>query len=69
MHAVDIGIGSYNDLVVTQSLKAILDIQRSLQQVELLVLIHHCPAQSEAVERLASQTEDSLCIGIAALGD
>ena len=69
VHAVHIGIGSHNNLVISQALKAILDVQRRLQQVELLVLIYHGAAKAKAVERFTAQAEHSLRVGIAALGN
>ncbi len=69
VHAVHIGIGSYNHLVVAQLVQSVLNVQCRLQQVELLVLVHHLLGQSEAVERLAAEREHSLRLHIAALGD
>ena len=68
MHSVNIGIGSYYHLVVTQSFEAVLNVQGCLQKVELLVLIYYGTAQAKAVERLSAQAEHGLRIGIAALG-
>ena len=69
MHTVNIRIGSHNHLVVTQSVQPVFNIQGSLQEVELLVLIHHLLRQSEGVERFATQREDGLCVHITALRD
>ena len=69
MHAVDIGIGGDNHLVVAQVVHILLDIERSLKQVELLVLVDHLFGQPVAVERLAAQRKDGLRAHVAALGD
>ena len=55
VHAVDIGIGGHNHLVIAQRVEPILDIKGSLQQVELLVLVHHLLGQSEAIERFSPE--------------
>ena len=47
VHTVDIGIGSHDDLVVAQVIKSFFDVERRLQQVELLVLIYHLLGESE----------------------
>ena len=49
MHTIDIGIGCDDHLVVTQIIHILLDVQRSLQQIELLVVIDHLLGQTEAV--------------------
>lgn len=55
VHAIDIGIGGDHDLVVPQVVHILLDVERRLQQVELLVLIYDLLREAEAVERLAPQ--------------
>ena len=69
VHAVDIGIGGYNHLVVAQGVESVLYVEGRLQQVELLVLVDHLLGESEAVERLAPEREHRLGVHIAALGD
>ena len=69
VHAVDIGIGGDDDLLVAQVVHLLLDVERRLQQVELLVLVDDLFGQPEAVERLAAQREDRLRAHVAALGD
>lgn len=39
VHAVDVGVGRDDDLVVAQAVHALLDIQRALEEVEFLVLV------------------------------
>jgi hypothetical protein len=41
VHTVHIRIGGDDDLVVAQAIHAVLDVERGLDQVELLVLVHH----------------------------
>ena len=55
VHAVHVGVGSDDDLVVTQVLHILLDVERRLQEVELLVLVNHLLREPVAVERLAAQ--------------
>ena len=60
MHTIHIGIGCNDDRVVTQVLHTILDIERRLQQVKLLILVHDLLRQAIAVQRLTTQAEHSL---------
>ena len=69
VHAVHVGIGGDDDAVVAQSVQAVLDVERGLQQVELLVLVDDLLGQAEAVERLTAEAEDGLQVRVAALGD
>ena len=69
VHAIDIGIGCHNHLIVTQAINAVFDVQGCLQKVELLVLIHHLLRQTVRVQRFSSQGEHSLRHHIAALRD
>ena len=69
MHAVDVGVGSDDDLVVAQPVEPVLDVEGSLQEVELLVLVDDLLRQPKGVERLASQAEHRLGVDVAALGD
>ena len=69
VHAVHIGIGGDDDVVVAQVLNVLVDVQGGLQEVELLVLITHFLGHSQAVERLAAQAEHGLGLHVAALGD
>ena len=69
MHAIDIGIGGDDDVVVAQVLNVFVNIECGLQQVELLVLITYFLGHAQAVERLTAQTEHSLGLHVAALGD
>ena len=69
VHAVDIGIGCNYHFVVAQAVDSVFDVECCLQQVELLVFIHHLLSKSVGVERLASQREDGLGLHVAALGD
>ena len=69
VHAVDIGIGGDDDVVVAQVLNVLVDVQGGLQQVELLVLVAHFLGHAQAVERLSAQAEHGLGLHVAALGD
>ena len=41
VHAVDIGIGSHDHLVIAQCVESVLDVKGCLQEVELLVFVDH----------------------------
>ena len=69
VHAVNIGIGGDDDIVVAQVLDVLVDVQGGLQEVELLVLVAHFLGHSQAVERLTTQAEHGLGLHVAALGD
>ena len=69
MHAVDIGIGGNNHLVVAQVVDTVLDVEGGLQQAEFFVLHHLGRLQPEGVERLSAQREHRLRLHISYLGD
>ena len=69
VHTVDIGIGGDDDFIVAQSVKTVFDVECGLQEVELLVFIHHLFGQSVAVEGLSAQGEHGLRVDIAAFRD
>ena len=69
MHAVNIGIRSHYHLIISEGVQTLLDIQCSLQEVELLILIDHLLGKSEGVQGFSTQREHCLCIHITALGD
>ena len=69
MHAIHIGIGSHDHLIISQSVETLLDVKGCLQQIELLVLIYHLLRESETVEWFASQREYGLRVHITALRD
>ena len=54
VHAVDIGIGGHDDLVIAQRVETVLDVESCLQEVELLVLIDHFLRQAIGVQRFSS---------------
>ena len=67
MHTVHIGIGSHYHLIVAQTLKPVLDVERSLKEIKLLILIAHLLGHAKTVQRLATQREHSLRIHIPTL--
>ena len=69
VHAVHIGIGGHDDLVVAQPVEPVFNVEGGLQQVEFLVLVYHLLGQPVRVEGLAAQREYGLCVHVAALGD
>ena len=69
MHTIHIGISGDNHFVVPEIIQTFLYVQRRLQTVEFLILIHHFLGQSIAVQRLASEREHRLRIHVTTLGD
>ena len=69
VHSVIIGIGCYDDLVISEVLHVIFHAKGIDQERELLVLGNLLAAFLVAVDRLSSQTEYSLCLCIAGLCD
>ena len=69
VHAIDIGISGHDNLVVAQSVEAVFDVKCRLQEVEFFVLIDNLLGETEGVERFATETEYSLGVDVAALGD
>ena len=69
MHAVDVGIGGDDDLVVAQPIEALLDVERGLEQVKFLVLVDDLLGEAVGVERLALEGEDGLRLHVARGGE
>lgn len=69
VHPVDVSIRGNNDLVVAQSVEALLDVEGGLEEVELLVFVDHLLGLAVGVLGLASEREDSLGLDVANLGD
>ena len=46
MHAIDIGNGGDNDLIIAQRVKSILNVESNLQEVEFFILIDHLLGES-----------------------
>ena len=40
VHAIDIGIGGDDDIVVTESLQTVLDVEGRVEEAQLLVFVH-----------------------------
>ena len=69
VHAVDVRIGRENDLVVAEIFQSILNSQRGLEKIKLLILIHDLAGHSVGIERLSPEGEDGLGVDAAGLGD
>ncbi|MNE65191.1 hypothetical protein D3C80_1606510 [compost metagenome] len=69
VHPIDIGIGCNYNVVVSQAIHTVFNIQRVLQQVEFFILIYHFFGKTKTVQRLTSQTEYSLRFYITAFGN
>ncbi len=65
VHAVHVRVRRDDHLVVTQPVHPLLDVQRALQQVELLVLVDHLLRQPIRVQRLPLQREHRLRVHVA----
>ena len=66
VHAIDIGISSYNNLVIAQIVQSVFYIQGGLQQVKLFVFVNNLLAQAKTVQRFTAQREHGLRVDIAA---
>ena len=55
VHAVDIGIGGHDHLIITQVVESILYVESRLKEIELLVLVDHLLGQTETVEGLSAK--------------
>ncbi len=69
MHSIHVRICGNDHLVISQTLQSVLDVQRMLQEVELLVLINHFFRQPVAIQWLSTETEDRLRADVARLRD
>ncbi len=69
VHAVHIGVGCYDDLVVAKSFDTFFHIERVLQEIEFFVLIDDLFGQTETVQGFAAEAEDSLCFHVSGLGN
>ena len=69
MHTVNIRIRGHNHLIISQRVESVLNIEGSLQQVELLVLIDHLLGKTERVQWFTAQGEHRLSVHITTLGD
>ena len=47
MHAINIGIGCHDDLVVSQCVETIFNVKSSLEEIKLLVFIYDLLGESE----------------------
>src|SRR5690606_5420369 len=69
MHAVGIGIGRNDYLIIPESLHTIFNIQGSLQQIEFLIFVYDLFGQSETIQWFTAKAEDCLQIGISTFCD
>ena len=63
-----VSIRRYHHFLVAQAIYPVLYVQRMLQQVELLVLIHHLFLMWKCIQRFAPQAENCLSPHISAFG-
>ena len=69
MHAIDVGIGCDDHLLVAQRIEALLNVEGALQAVELIVLVDDFLAQAEGVQGFAFEAEYGLSIHVSSFGD
>ena len=69
MHSIDVGIGRYDYLIITQCVEPVFDVESGLKKVEFLVVIDHFFRQFEGVEWLSTQRKHRLSIDVAHLCD
>src|SRR5690606_2282234 len=69
VHAVHIGIGSYNHPVVAQPVQPVFDLQGMLEQIELFIFIYDLFRQSVTVQGLTPQAEDCLSAHVPGFSD
>ena len=60
VHAVHVRIRGHHHVVVAEVFQSVFNVQRRLQEVELLVLVHHFFGQTVAVQWFALETEHRL---------
>ena len=68
VHTIHISIRCDDHTVIAKVIQGILDVQRMLEQVKLLILVHDFFGQTIAIQRLTAQTEHRLRIYITGLG-
>ena len=69
MHTINVGIRSDYNLVVTQGIEAIFNIQSTLEAIELVILVDDFFAKSKGVERFSFKTEYCLSVDVPRLCD
>lgn len=69
VHAVNVGVGGEDDVVVAEFFEVFFDVEGVLEEVELFVFVADFAREAEAVEGFAAQAEDGLGVDVAALGD
>src|SRR5687767_8992464 len=69
MHSIHISIGSYNNIIISETFQPFFNIQCMLQKVKLLIFINNFFCQAETIERLSPETENRLCFYVSCLGD
>ena len=69
VHAVHVRVGGEDDLLVTQALGVVLDVERLHEVIHLVVLVHDVALEVPDVERLALEDEHGLVVHVAAARD
>lgn len=69
MHAVDVGVGGEDDVVVAEVFEVFFDVEGVLEEVEFFVFVADFAGEAEAVEGFAAEAEDGLGVDVAAFGD
>ena len=69
VHAVDISIRCHYHLIISKGVETFFNVEGCLEQIELLIFVHHFLRQAKAVQWLTTQRENGLCIDITTLSD
>ena len=55
VHAIHVGIRSYDDLIISERVETVLNIEGCLQEIEFLVLIDHLLGKAKGVEGFSAE--------------
>ena len=55
MHAIHVGIRGHDDLIISECVETVLNIEGSLQEIEFLVLIDHLLGKAKGVEGFSAE--------------
>ena len=69
VHAIDVGVGGEDDLLIAEVIDGVLDIERVLEEIEFLVFVDDLFGEAEGVEGFAAETEDGLGFDAAGASD
>ena len=62
MHSVNIGIRGNHDVVVTQVVQSVFNVECRLQQIEFLIFVYYFFCKTKTIQWFTTQAENSLGI-------